>query len=60
MFFKSNQHLFKTNGYHMYETRKRNKFEKIKLTSKFEKSPYYSYCIWKVTELYQMFPNKIV
>ena len=39
MFVKHNQHLFKTNTCNTYETRNRNKFEKIMhRTSKFEKS----------------------
>jgi hypothetical protein len=43
MFVKNNQHLFKTNGHHYYDTRNRDELEKfMHRTSKFERSPYYS------------------
>ena len=40
MFLKNNPHWFKTNGYHFYEPKNGNKFEKIiHRTSEFKKSP---------------------
>ena len=54
MFVKNNHNLFKNNGYHFYETRNKNKFEKIMhRTWKFEKSPYY--CCVDIFEI----PNSI-
>ena len=55
MFVKNNQNLFQTNGYYFYETRNKNKFEKIMhRTFKFEKSPYYS-CV----DVFERIPNSI-
>ena len=58
-FVESNQHLFKTNEYQMYETRNINKFEKIMhRNSKFEKVQIIPAKGYR-TVTYHMFANKI-
>jgi hypothetical protein len=54
-FVKNNQHLFKINGYHYYDNRNRNEFEKIMhRSSKFKRSPYYC-CV----KIFERIPNTI-